>query len=253
MQQNRSAYYTSLADFAPHFQTGVPVLTYHKLGPRPTGARLKGLYVSLSLFARQLAELRGAGYHSLSLKKVCQIHQRPNRQIAITFDDGFCNVLQYGLAPLAQYQFHAIQFLVADRLGQANEWEQREGEASASLMDAAQVREWLAAGHEIGSHTLTHPFLTRLKLPAAREEIFASKKLLEDQFGLAIEHFCYPYGDWNEAVRDLVVEAGYQTACTTQWGVNDSTVSPFALKRLTARYRTRSLKTMMARVFGTRF
>jgi len=115
-------------------------------------------------------------------------------------------------------------------------------------MDASQVRDWLAAGDDIGSHTLTHPFLTRLAPREAREEIFASKKRLEDLFGRAIEHFCYPYGDWNAAVRDWVIEGGYRTACTTEFGVNTPETSAFALKRITARYRSRSLKGLLERM-----
>ena len=114
-------------------------------------------------------------------------------------------------------------------------------------MDAAQVSEWLAAGHEIGSHTLKHPWLTRLPAREAREEIVASKKKLEDLFGLTVEHFCYPYGDWNETVRDMVIEAGYQSACTTEFGINTPNTSPFAFKRITARYPSRNLKAWLAR------
>src|SRR5207245_147749 len=108
--------------------------------------------------------------------------------------------------------FTAIQFLPADFLGRRNEWDVGLGEAPEAIMDAAQVREWLAAGHDIGSHSLTHPFLTRLPPAQAREEISASRKKLEDLFGRPVEHFCYPYGDWDEPVRDLVEQAGYRTA-----------------------------------------
>ena len=114
-------------------------------------------------------------------------------------------------------------------------------------MDASQVREWLAAGHEIGSHTLTHPFLTRLPPRRAKEEITASRKKLEDLFGRAVRHFCYPYGDWNAAVRDQVMAAGYTTACTTDAGVNTPADSPFTLKRFTARYPSRTIKALWRR------
>ena len=154
------------------------------------------------------------------------------------------NVLENALAPLAENQFTAIQFLPPSLLGRNNEWDLPGGEAQEPLMDAAQVRDWLDAGHDIGSHTLTHPFLTRLPLSAAREEIFASKKALEDLFGRAVEHFCYPYGDWNPAVRDLVAEAGYRTACTVDFGINAPETSPFELKRVTARYPTRNWKAL---------
>ncbi|MDB6110764.1 MAG: Polysaccharide deacetylase, partial [Pedosphaera sp.] len=203
-------YYTALKPFSGLFASGVPMLMYHKLGPRPARVRLKGLYVSGGLFEWQLAELKMAGFATAAYG-LPGSGSNPSKRVVLTFDDGFANVLRYGLEPLGRHGFRAVQFLVADRLGGVNEWEVEQGEAQERLMDAAQIREWLAAGHEIGAHTLTHPFLTRISLERAREEISASKKKLEDCFGQPIRHFCYPYGDWNAAVRDLVREAGYET------------------------------------------
>lgn len=244
-----SSYYHTLKPFRKLFETAVPILTYHKLGPRPRGVRLKGLYVSEKLFARQLAELCEAGFNTTSTDEAFSAQSsRPPRTVVLTFDDGFCNVLRHGLPLLAQNKFQAIEFLVADLIGKTNEWEQREGEVSEPLMDVTQVREWLAAGHEIGSHTLTHPHLTQLSTDQGREEISASKKKLEDLFGRPIHHFCYPFGDWNEAVRDLVMAAGYQTACTTVAGVNVPGESPYTLKRFTARYPSRSLTAIWSRM-----
>jgi peptidoglycan/xylan/chitin deacetylase (PgdA/CDA1 family) len=244
-----SHYYHSLKPFRQWFETGFPILTYHKLGARPRGARLKGLYVSEELFGRQLAELSEAGFTGVFLDQLStDARAKPQREVALTFDDGFCNVFRVGLPLLARNKFRAIEFLVADLLGKSNEWEQQEGEVAEPLMDAAQVREWLAAGHEIGSHTLTHPHLAQIPAAQAREEISASKKKLEDLFGRPIHHFCYPFGDWNEAVRDLVMEAGYRTACTTQTGVNLPGESPYALKRFTARYPSRSFTAIWSRL-----
>jgi peptidoglycan/xylan/chitin deacetylase (PgdA/CDA1 family) len=238
----RPAYYHSLAPFARWFTTGVPVLAYHKLGPRPGPVRLKGLYLSERLFQRQLAELRASGFVSRPLDEVCRRQSPTQPGIALTFDDGFVSVLRHGLEPLSRHGFTAIQFLVAERLGASNTWDAGAGEAAEPLMDGAQIREWLAAGHKIGSHTLSHPWLTRISAAAAREEIHASKRQLEDLFGISVEHFCYPYGDWNEAVRDLVQIAGYLTASTTEFGLNQEITSPWAIKRLTARYASRNLK-----------
>ena len=240
------AYYSRFAPFRKLFDQGNPILTYHKLGPRPRKGRLKGMYMSGKLFTRQLEELRTAGFGSSALD-TCTGPITP-RRIVITFDDGYTNVLRYGLEPLASTGFKAIQFLVADLLGKHNEWDVRLGEVPAPIMDVVQAREWIAAGHDIGSHTRTHPWLTRLPVSAAREEITASRKKLEDTFGRPVRHFCYPYGDWNAAVRDLVEEAGYQTACTTEPGVNTAADSPLALKRFTARYPSRNLKAIWSRL-----
>jgi len=234
-----SNYYHSLKPFEKLFRSGTPVLTYHKLGPRPRGVRIKGLYVGQKLLALQLGELHAAGFTTPPFGQFFQSGAIQRQPLALTFDDGFSNVLRHGLEPLARFQFRAIEFLVADLIGKTNEWEQREGEVREPLMDIAQVHEWLAAGHEIGSHTLTHPHLTHLPPAQAREEIVASKKKLEDLFGVAIEHFCYPYGDWNERTREMVAEAGYRMACTTGFGVNTLETPPHVLRRLTARYPTR--------------
>ncbi len=255
-------HYHSLAPFLELFRTGLPILTYHKLGPRPRGVRLKGLYVSEKLFASQMTELGEAGFGTVPPGAASLDHTpteaptgcygRSFARITITFDDGFCNVLRFGLKPLARHRFCAIQFLVADLIGKTNEWEQREGEAREPLMDATLIRDWLAAGHDIGSHSCTHPWLTRLPRDQAREEISASKKKLEDRFGRKVVHFCYPYGDWNETVRDLVQEAGYKTACTTDPGINMQSQSPFELKRFTVRYPSRKLKAILGRFRASR-
>ena len=241
-------YYTRLEPFSELFTRGVPSLTYHKVGPRPARVRLKGLYVSKQLFERQLSELRQAGFRTGTFGPPSDDPGNSTRRIALTFDDGFVNVFKHALEPLAAYGFQAIEFLVADLLGRSNEWEVPQGEAPEPLMDAAQVRDWLAAGHEIGSHTLTHPFLAQISPKQAREEIFASKKKLEDSFGAPIRHFCYPYGEWNPAIRDLVIGAGYETACTTEFGVNAAGTPPHELKRITARYQSISFKAIKERL-----
>src|SRR6266404_276264 len=184
-----AAYYSSLASFRELFQTGWPILTYHKLGARPRGARLKGLYLSEKLFNRQLRELREAGFESAPLDAAASSAARENKgPIILTFDDGFESVLEHGLAPLRTHGFRAIQFIVADYIGGRNEWDLAAGEVAESLMDQEQIREWLAAGHSIGSHSLTHPFLTRIAPDRAREEIVSSKRKLEDLFAVEVPH-----------------------------------------------------------------
>jgi len=240
-------YYSSLPAFRTYFRTGIPILTYHKVGPRPSAAVLKFLYVSPSLFSRQMAELRKADFTSIGLDSIPG--NAGEKRIALTFDDGFRNVLRHALQPLADANFHAIQFIVADLIGKSNEWDLPMGEAPEPLMDKAEIADWLAAGHSIGAHTLTHPNLRRIPPRQAREEVFASKKRLEDLFGVPIRHFCYPYGARDRALGELVQEAGYETACTTECGINEADTPRFGLKRLTARYPSRNPRDVLARLF----
>jgi peptidoglycan/xylan/chitin deacetylase (PgdA/CDA1 family) len=230
------------------FRNGTPILTYHHVGPRRRGARLKGLYVSPNLFARQVAELNSAGFSTASFDTLAVGNTQHDSRIFLTIDDGFTDVFENALPVLSKHRFKAILFLVSGLLGKTNEWQQRAGDITEPLMDAAQIRDWLAAGQQIGAHTKTHPRLTQIPLPEAREEISASKKFLEDRFGLPVNHFCYPYGDWNEPIRDVVSAVGYRTACTTVSGVNVPGTSPFELKRFTARYPSRNLKALWTRL-----
>ena len=246
------AYYTRLAEFRSLFSMGTPILTYHKLGPRPPRVRRKGLYVSAALLDRQLEELRRAGFASGSLDAVPGALGGAGRSVVVTFDDGCANVLEHGLGPLERYEFRAVQFLVAGLLGKTNAWDADRGEAPEPLMNVSQVRTWLAAGHSVGAHSMTHPDLTRVPPARAREEIGASKKRLEDLFGVPVAHFCYPYGAWNPALAEMVREAGYRTACTTEFGVNTAGTPPLALRRITARYRSRSLRSILRSVLGAR-
>jgi peptidoglycan/xylan/chitin deacetylase (PgdA/CDA1 family) len=251
MRPSSASQFHALEPFLDLFKTGVPILMYHKIAPRPRHVRLRGLYVRPEVLVRQLDEFHQAGFISCTPAQAIAGERsdgNPVRRVVLTFDDGFRNVFQNALEPLAQKQFHAIQFLVVNCIGKLNEWDLRDGEVAEPLMDAAQVREWLAAGHRIGSHSLSHPRLTRLSLRDASEEISGSKKKLEDSFGVAVEDFCYPFGDWNEAVRDLVMEAGYRTACTTDYGVNSPATSPLELRRIAVRHPSRSLKAIKARL-----
>ena len=243
-------HYTHLAPFRDFFRTGNPILMYHHVGPRRRGVRIKGLYVSPELFAQQMAELAADGFttpafgaatcdHADSFPSTSLGGSNAGQRIFITFDDGFRDVFEHALPVLQQHRFRAIQFLLPELLGKTNEWQLRQGDVIEPLMDPAQVRDWLIAGQEIGAHTLHHFRLTQIPPAQACEEITESKKKLEDLFGVAVEHFCYPYGDWNATVRDLVQEAGYRSACTTAFGINTPATPPFALKRITARYRSR--------------
>ena len=214
---------------------GVAIYVYHYLGAPAQGSPDPYLYVSRDGFRKQCATLRRHGYSTTSLSDVaaaCREGKLLPGEVVITIDDGARNFFEHGMEILAAHGFHAIQFLVAGRIGGINDWDAKHGHPVVPLMDETQVREWLAAGHDIGSHSMTHRNLSKLDEAAARQQIFDSKHLLEDKFGVAVRHFCYPHGKSTAMIESLVQEAGYETACTTRFGINRPGGNPMACKRI---------------------
>jgi len=238
-------YYTELAPFRGLFQEGHPILCYHKIALPPKQARIKGLYLEPKLFLRQINEIKQAGL-AFSFPESSTVSKKET--ITITFDDGFVSNLIEAVPLMKKVGVQAINYLVADRIGQTSDWEAREGGEADPLMDESQVREWLTAGHQIGAHTCTHPRLSQISEAEAKEEISASRKKLEDRFGVLIEHFAYPYGDYNQTTLELVREAGFKTACTMHRGINLPSTPRFELKRWTARYESRNLKNLLRKL-----
>jgi len=228
---------TTFEDWADEIRSAVPILMYHKIGNRPNRSKTSWLYVSPGNFREMMAVATRARFQTVAMESVLQGQRGTTPRFVITFDDGYESVLKHAAECLREQGFTAIQFLVADRLGRLNEWDFGVDSATERLMDPTQVREWLALGHEIGAHTLTHPRLSQIPLSRAREEIGSSKKKLEDLFGVPVSHFAYPYGDYNQEAVRLVQEAGFQTACTTNSGCVQIGGDSFLLSRLTVRER----------------
>lgn len=98
----------------------------------------------------------------------------------------------------------------------------------------AEVREMAASGISFGSHTLTHPILTRIPLEEARHEIEESRRMISRAIGQEVRSFAYPNGkaeDYNEEIVDLVKQAGYACAVTFIEGLNDSASDLYQLRR----------------------
>lgn len=83
---------------------------------------------------------------------------------------------------------------------------------------------------EFGSHTKFHPILTNCTAENCEEEIADSKVHLENLLGAAVEHFCFPNGDYGERELNIVKKNGYKSARTLFWGRNDLNADPYGLR-----------------------
>lgn len=101
----------------------------------------------------------------------------------------------------------------------------------AGMMTWGNVREISEFGHEIGSHTLSHPILSQCSDQQLEREISMSKTILEDRLNVKVETLCYPNGDFDNRVINAAKNFGYKRAVTTRLKMNKIGDPIFSLGR----------------------
>lgn len=197
----------------------IPILTYHQVAAAPPkGTPYRSLVVAPEDFAWQMAFLRLLGYQGLSMTALMPYlrGEKTGKVVGITFDDGYLNNLTNALPALRRNGFSATCYIVSQLAGRTNEWDHDVGIPPSKLMDANQLQQWVAGGQEIGGHTRHHVHLNALDAAACRAEITGCKSELEAMVGGVVNHFCYPYGEYETQHADMARESGYLTTTTTQ-------------------------------------
>jgi peptidoglycan/xylan/chitin deacetylase (PgdA/CDA1 family) len=197
----------------------IPILVYHQIAEAPAkGSAFRSLYVAPGAFARQMAWLKRLGYTGLSMSGL-QPYLRgelSGKVVGITFDDGYQNNLVHALPALVKQGFSSTCYAVSGLLGQTNLWDQGIGIAQAPLMSESEIRQWVSAGQEIGSHTRRHVDLMVTDDAGCRVEMAQGKAELESVVDQPVLHFCYPYGHYESKHVAMADELGFVTATTTQ-------------------------------------
>ena len=201
----------------------VPILMYHVIGPVPAGARLPSLFVAPRRFATHVRALRRAGYRAVTLQQVWDAwHGRatlPRRPVVVSFDDGTQGQVRHALPVLRRAGWPGVLNLAWNFLPE--------------IGGTDAVRRLARAGWEIGSHSLTHPDLTKLSAADLRRELTGSRARIRRAFGPRVANFfAYPSGRYDARVTRAVRAAGYLAATTVEPGFARPTADPYALARI---------------------
>lgn len=203
-------------------------------------------------FEAGLLELVKAGFKSYSFGQLIKDEFRPKgRCFIVTFDDAEKGVIEYGLPILKKHQMQGCVFVSPALLGKSygfswaktpksvitlSETEKYRG-YRIDHMHADDIKNWLNEGLEIGSHGLWHLDLSSLCLnpELLQIEVEQSKFMLEENFGVNIEAFAYPFGSYNQTVKECVKQY-YKCAVTVEKGGisrGRPKVDPWELPRIT--------------------
>jgi peptidoglycan/xylan/chitin deacetylase (PgdA/CDA1 family) len=204
------------------FERSCSSLLYHHVGPARPGTK-RELTVSPERFERQIRWLARRGYAGIKpsdwLNWIRHGTSLPKKPILVTFDDAYADTADYGLPILRKYGFSAAVFVVTERLAATNTWDEVQGCGTLQLMTAEQIRYWAREGIEFGAHSRTHPHLAKLSASELAAEVIGGKDDLTALLGYPPVSFAYPYGEYNDAVCELV-RGNFDMAFSVEEGLN---------------------------------
>ena len=184
---------------------------YHVIARAPAGAAFPELWVQPHDFAAQMHWLSADGFEAVTLHQVYEHWTRgsplPRRPIVISFDDGTLGQDTHALPVLRRLHWPGVLNLKLNAL------------KSRYTLPAWRVRQMLAAGWELDSHTITHPDLTHVDDAQLWTEVHDSRVQLQELFHVPVDFFCYPSGRYDQHVVAAVRRAGYLGATTTNYGL----------------------------------
>jgi peptidoglycan/xylan/chitin deacetylase (PgdA/CDA1 family) len=207
------------------------ILTYHSIDS--SGSPIS---VPVETFAAHAGFLASGRVKVLPL---ADLPSAPNDEdaVALTFDDGFRNVVTGALPTLREKSLPATIFVVSDAVGGTNGWGGRDapGIPTLPLMNWADVQAAADTGFEIGAHSRRHPRLTTLSFAQLEDEVAGGADRIQAELGRRPDRFAYPYGDVNEAVA-RVARTAFEHSVTTELRPLADTDDRALLPRLDAWY-----------------
>jgi len=159
------------------------------------------------------------------------------RYVSVTFDDGYQNIIDNALPELAQRGIPATLFIVSGAFGCTPNWEDYSASGDPAMnepiMREDELRKLSPDLVQIGSHTQTHPMLTRLSEPEARSELSQSRARLQEILNRDIRFLSFPYGAFHNDLIAWCRDEGYERTFTTLPYTTTPDANEFAVGRVT--------------------
>lgn len=211
------------------------IVAFHRVGDWPES---DSLTVDVEMFERFCTFFK-RHFRVIRLRDLVEKLERGvelNRELAITFDDGYLDNFENAAPVLERLSLPATFFVVSRWMGTdvVPSWDRQCG-CRHPWMTWDQVRSLHQRGFDIGAHTQTHVDLGTASETDAREEIFGARRELEARLAAPVDLFAYPYGrrqNLASSNRDLIRAAGFRCCCSCFGGSVAAGSDPFHLTRV---------------------
>jgi peptidoglycan/xylan/chitin deacetylase (PgdA/CDA1 family) len=206
----------------------IPVFCYHRITPKiasPYDLTPEQLEAHFQFF-------KNNGYQPITTSQLLQYRKKPalfpEKPVLLTFDDGTKSHYTQVLPLLEKYGFKATFFIFPNATrGSKKRW-----------LSWDELAEIAGAGMDIGSHALSHPYLTSRDNMDDQQyhawlekELVQSKRTLEEKLQIRVNALAYPFGLYNREVEAAAIKAGYKEMFSINMGLNRLRENPYRLKR----------------------
>jgi peptidoglycan/xylan/chitin deacetylase (PgdA/CDA1 family) len=190
------------------------VLCYHAI----SDSWPADLSTTPELFESQLELLLEGGYRPATFEQaVAGAADAGASTFAVTFDDAYRSVLERAHPIMERLGVPGTVFVPTDFAGKpgpmawpgVDRWLGGPHEPELHCLGWDELRGLADAGWEVGSHTCSHPHLTRIEDELLRRELADSRAACEQGTGRPCSSIAYPYGDVNARVIEATRAAGY--------------------------------------------
>jgi peptidoglycan/xylan/chitin deacetylase (PgdA/CDA1 family) len=196
----------------------VSVLGYHDFSETDAETAMR---IRTSKFQKQMQVIRDLGISVISMADFIawKNGQReiPAKSVVITIDDGWKSTYTDAFPVLKEFGYPFTIYLYKNYV-----------DGGGKALSTTMIREMMANGGTIGSHSVTHPYPQAVKAKKnqgseifdafLQNELGASKQFLEEKFSVAVPTYAYPGGFFTDEMLSKAEQIGYSHLFTVQPG-----------------------------------
>ena len=185
---------------------------YHEIYRPEERQHLRGLTnpaynIKINVFRKQMAWLYSNDFKTVTIYELISKNSHPeDKAVCLTFDDGWLGNYLYAYPILMEHGFKATFFIATELIGRP------------LYMTWEHLKEMMASGMSIQSHTATHKPLGGMDGKEILFELSESKIIIEKRLTTEVNHLSLPHGSQNGRIWPLAKEIGYKTICTSNVG-----------------------------------
>src|SRR5436853_3839079 len=206
----------------------VIIFCYHRLVDK---IRYPGTEITPAAFEAEMKELKDHGITVISMQDLLAWKRGekniPPRSAVVTFDDGWKSQYEVAWPIMKKYGYPFTMFIYTEGVrggslggGEAITWEQLADmrDNGVDIEGHTATHQDLREGHTIALITDGKRSRTKVTGPQYEQwmqnEVVGSKQLLEQRLGIKVNCFAVPFGNYNEHVKEIARNSGYEAMFT---------------------------------------